>query len=330
MTSPKHVLAEHGWYALQSRMEDSQCQGSNEISIGEIQPSIAFGEVPRGSVKRKISSKGNSVVSNHTREVDNGICSESNACANSSILMLVLELHLFNKLHRVKEKIVHVGLECGQTTWNCKSLIDMNLRSVIKEISHLARPLIRNDKAKDSFETRSWFINSNGGKELQFIIWNGNKFISWTIIEIQHSELRAVTQYWVTRENCTREILRKSLLFTRNRICIQLSTSRFYLASLSSLTDKHFAHGNAQINFLSRRSSHKAEHKPIVFIKLSWLTLALVSTFTSVVMFLFFNWVLTSANNSSPFLIPVEVRAWNLKTQNTQLYPTKRPQTLHL
>jgi hypothetical protein len=30
----------------------------------------------------------------------------------------------------------------------------------------------------------------------------------------------------------------------------------------------------------------------------------------SVVMFLFFSWVLTSARNSSPFLIPVEVIAW--------------------
>lgn len=39
------------------------------------------------------------------------------------------------------------------------------------------------------------------------------------------------------------------------------------------------------------------------------LTLELVSTLTSVVMFLFFNWVLTSAKKSSPFLTPLEVIA---------------------
>lgn len=39
------------------------------------------------------------------------------------------------------------------------------------------------------------------------------------------------------------------------------------------------------------------------------LTLESVSTLTSVVMFLFFNWVLTSATKSSPFLIPEEVIA---------------------
>lgn len=37
------------------------------------------------------------------------------------------------------------------------------------------------------------------------------------------------------------------------------------------------------------------------------LTLESASTLISVVMFLFFNWVLTSAKNRSPFLVPVDV-----------------------
>lgn len=39
------------------------------------------------------------------------------------------------------------------------------------------------------------------------------------------------------------------------------------------------------------------------------LTLELVSTFTSVVMFLFFSWVLTSAKKISPFFVPDDVIA---------------------
>lgn len=48
------------------------------------------------------------------------------------------------------------------------------------------------------------------------------------------------------------------------------------------------------------RTPQKSNHK---------LTLESVSTLRSVVMFLFFNWVLTSATKSSPFLIPDEVIA---------------------
>jgi hypothetical protein len=62
--------------------------------VGVTQPSIHFGKVPRGSVKCKISPKGNKIVSNNTRKVHNWIGSQSNAGANSSIFMLVLEFHL--------------------------------------------------------------------------------------------------------------------------------------------------------------------------------------------------------------------------------------------
>lgn len=43
------------------------------------------------------------------------------------------------------------------------------------------------------------------------------------------------------------------------------------------------------------------------------LTLELVSILTSVVMFLFFSWVLTSATNISPFFVPDDVIACNRK-----------------
>lgn len=62
--------------------------------MGVTQPSIQFVEVPRGSVKCKISPKGNNIVSNDTRKVHNWIGSQSNAGANSSIFMLVLEFYL--------------------------------------------------------------------------------------------------------------------------------------------------------------------------------------------------------------------------------------------
>lgn len=45
------------------------------------------------------------------------------------------------------------------------------------------------------------------------------------------------------------------------------------------------------------------------------LTLESVSTLISVVMFLFFNWVLTSAKNSSPFLVPDDVIACSSRIQ---------------
>jgi len=46
------------------------------------------------------------------------------------------------------------------------------------------------------------------------------------------------------------------------------------------------------------------------------LTLEFVSTFTSVVIFLLINLALTSAKNNSPFLVPVEVMACNIKRFN--------------
>lgn len=49
------------------------------------------------------------------------------------------------------------------------------------------------------------------------------------------------------------------------------------------------------------------------------LTLELVSTFTSVVIFLFVNLVLTSAKNNSPFLVPVEVIACKKPSQAFKL-----------
>lgn len=43
------------------------------------------------------------------------------------------------------------------------------------------------------------------------------------------------------------------------------------------------------------------------------LTLESVSTLISVVIFWFFNWVLTSATNSSPFLVPDDVIAYSTR-----------------
>lgn len=44
---------------------------------------------------------------------------------------------------------------------------------------------------------------------------------------------------------------------------------------------------------------------------MTYLTLEPVSTFISVVMFLFFNWVLTSARNRSPFFVADDAIAYN-------------------
>ena len=52
-----------------------QCQGSNEVKMGEIRPSIQCSKVPTCSVKREISPNKDTTVSNHTREVNKGIFS---------------------------------------------------------------------------------------------------------------------------------------------------------------------------------------------------------------------------------------------------------------
>ena len=65
--------------------------------MGDIQPSIQFGKVPIGSVKWEISPNRDTIVSNHTREVNKGICSQSNASAYARIFMQVLQFHLLQK-----------------------------------------------------------------------------------------------------------------------------------------------------------------------------------------------------------------------------------------
>lgn len=80
--------------------KNSQCQGCDKISIRETKSSIALGEVSSGSVEGKISSKSKSVVSNHSREINKGICSQTYTCAYPSILMLVLEFHLLPYDHK--------------------------------------------------------------------------------------------------------------------------------------------------------------------------------------------------------------------------------------
>lgn len=65
--------------------------------MGEIQPSIQFCKVTTASVKWEISPNSDTIVSNHTREVNKGICSQSNASAYTSIFMLVLQFHLLQQ-----------------------------------------------------------------------------------------------------------------------------------------------------------------------------------------------------------------------------------------
>lgn len=121
--------------------------------------------------------------------------------------------------------------------------------------------------------------------------------------------------------------------------CIQMehTKSHQYIYLYISTPDKFHVRISNTTNVSSSYIVHIRKHimKPGILgkrlqvssSKVKSLTLELVSTFTSVVMFLFFSWVLTSAKNSSPFLVPDEVMAcqvintWRIRqhSQTSQL-----------
>ncbi|KAJ0535668.1 hypothetical protein HanIR_Chr09g0433131 [Helianthus annuus] len=72
----------------------TMCQSSNEVSIGEADASVTFGEVPSLGVKRNIGTNSSKVGPHNTREVDNRVCGQPNACGDSSVVMQVLQFQL--------------------------------------------------------------------------------------------------------------------------------------------------------------------------------------------------------------------------------------------
>lgn len=60
------------WY-----IKYSQSQCSNEVCISEAQTRIILGEIPSCSVKREVSSKRESIATNYTREINNGVRSQT-------------------------------------------------------------------------------------------------------------------------------------------------------------------------------------------------------------------------------------------------------------
>lgn len=76
---------------------DLQGKGSNQIILGEVEASIDLGETARFGVEGNVSTKSQQIVPNNTREVDSWVLSQSHAGADTSVVMQILKLNLYER-----------------------------------------------------------------------------------------------------------------------------------------------------------------------------------------------------------------------------------------
>ena len=76
---------------------DLQGKGSNQIILGVVEASIDLGEIAWFGVERNVSTNSQRIVPNNTREVDSGVLSQSHAGADTSVVVQVLKLNLYER-----------------------------------------------------------------------------------------------------------------------------------------------------------------------------------------------------------------------------------------
>lgn len=139
----------------------------------------------------------------------------------------------------------------------------------------------------------------------------GCRYQGWMNHSTWQQKKRSLTQL-TARKNSTLE--RKSTIQTQDPV------SRTSFPVSEKLKNKLKAKFLKTENKTRRTTCMSEKEIKQMTKRANWLlTLEFVSTFMSVVTFLFFSWVLTSAKNRSPFLDPDEVitcRTWKIILQN--------------